>query len=80
LGLELDNCGRTTKHAYCRIYSLWVQYGSKNCAVIFPVESELEDLPIDGYELSLNPGAIVRLIKSMIEDFFVIINDYESVF
>jgi hypothetical protein len=22
LGLELDNCGRTTKNAYCRIYSL----------------------------------------------------------
>jgi hypothetical protein len=23
LGLELDNCGWTTKNAYCRIYSLW---------------------------------------------------------
>jgi hypothetical protein len=23
LGLELDNCGRTTKNAYCRICSLW---------------------------------------------------------
>jgi hypothetical protein len=23
LGLELDNCGRTTKNAYCPIYSLW---------------------------------------------------------
>jgi hypothetical protein len=21
--LELDNCGRTTKNAYCHIYSLW---------------------------------------------------------
>jgi hypothetical protein len=23
LGLELDNCERTTKNAYCCIYSLW---------------------------------------------------------
>ncbi len=23
LGLGLDNCGRTTKNAYCRIYILW---------------------------------------------------------
>ncbi len=23
LGLEIDNCGRTTENAYCRIYSLW---------------------------------------------------------
>ncbi len=23
LGLGLDNCGTTTKNAYCRIYSLW---------------------------------------------------------
>jgi hypothetical protein len=23
MGLELDNCGRTTKNALCRIYSLW---------------------------------------------------------
>jgi hypothetical protein len=22
--LELDNCGRATENAYCRIYSLWV--------------------------------------------------------
>ncbi len=26
LGLELDNCGRTTNNAYCRIYSLCFQY------------------------------------------------------
>jgi hypothetical protein len=26
LGLGLDNCGRTTKNAYCRIYSLWVDH------------------------------------------------------
>ncbi len=25
LGLELDNCGRTIKNAYCRTYSLWLR-------------------------------------------------------
>jgi hypothetical protein len=28
LGFELDNCGRTTKNAYCRIYRPWLWYGS----------------------------------------------------
>ncbi len=30
LGLGLDNCGRTTKNAYCRIYSLWLHVPLKN--------------------------------------------------
>jgi hypothetical protein len=29
LGLGLDNRGRTTKNAYCRIYSLWLIHGWK---------------------------------------------------
>ncbi len=30
LGLGLDNCGRKTKNAYCRIYSLWVEWGLRS--------------------------------------------------
>jgi hypothetical protein len=56
-----------------------VQRGFKNRAVIFPVGSEFKDLPIDGYELSLSPDALVKLIKLMIKDFFVIKNDCEGV-
>jgi hypothetical protein len=33
LGLELDNCGRTTKNAYCRIYSLWCWLPLKNAMI-----------------------------------------------
>jgi hypothetical protein len=29
LGLELDNCGRTTKNAYCHIYSPWLELTRK---------------------------------------------------
>jgi hypothetical protein len=57
-----------------------VGYGFKICAVIFPAGPKFKNLPIDGYELPLNPGTLVKLIKLMIEDFFVINNDRESAF
>ncbi len=56
-----------------------VQRGFKIRAVIFPVGLEFEDLPIDGFKLSPNPGTIVKLSTLMIEDFIVINNDCESV-
>jgi hypothetical protein len=40
----------------------WFQKNKKKRAIIFPVGSKFNYLPIDGYELSLNPGAIVELI------------------
>ncbi len=53
-----------------------VQCDFKNRAVIFPVGPEFQSLPIDGYTLSLSPGAIGKLIKFRIEGFFVINNDF----
>jgi hypothetical protein len=40
-----------------------VQGGFKNRAVNFQVGPEFKNLPIDGYELSLNPVARMKLIE-----------------
>jgi hypothetical protein len=45
-----------------------VHCGFKISALIFPVGPEFKNLLIDGYQLPLNPGAIVKLFILMIED------------
>lgn len=42
-----------------------VQRVFKICRIIFPIGPEFEDLPIDGYKLPLNHGAVVNLMKRM---------------
>ncbi len=55
-----------------------VECNSKNCSEIStvdPVGPKFKNSLIDGYKLSLAPGAAVKLIELINKDTFVISND-----
>ncbi len=62
----------------CRVATRGVQCSFKIRALIFPVGPEFKNLLI-GYKLSLIPGTTVKLFQLVIEDFFLINSDGESI-